>query len=26
VFKEILEKTYPSLPIKIPAMGQSFEV
>ena len=25
-FKEILEKSYPSLPIEIPAMGQSFEV
>jgi metallo-beta-lactamase family protein len=25
-FKKILEKIYPNLPIKIPAMGSSFEV
>jgi len=25
-FKNILEKSYPSLPVEIPAMGQSFEV
>ena len=25
-FKNILEKNYPSLPVEIPAMGQSFEV
>ena len=26
VFKELLQKTYPSLPIEIPTMGQSFEM
>lgn len=26
IFKNILEKSYPSLPIEIPSMGQSFEV
>jgi len=26
IFKDILEKSYPSLPIEIPTMGQSFEV